>query len=86
MKISHRGSGINRRGVGKKWSEKRKKPQDLRIPNGAAEELKGHESTKQEETCGIQVGGREDEFHSGLKKHPRVKNAFHGPLQDHKET
>ena len=85
-KRSHRTSGINHFGVGKKHSLKRKKPWALRNPNRADEEPKGYESTKQEDTCGIWVGGREDECYSGLNKHPRVKNACHGPLQDHKET
>ena len=59
--------------MGKKRSEQQKKLQDLRIPNGATEERKGHKSTKQEDTCAIWVGGREDEFYSGLKKHPGLK-------------
>ena len=60
--------------MGKKRPEQQKKPRALRISNGAAEEPKGHESTNHEDTCGIRVGGREDEFYSGIKKHPRVKN------------
>ena len=41
---AHRRSGINRCGVGKKRSEQRKKPWDLRNPNGVDEESKGNES------------------------------------------
>ena len=67
--------------MGKKGPEQKKKPQALRIPNRASEEPKEQESTKKD-TCGIQVGGRENKFYSGLNKHPRVKNAYHGPLQD----
>ena len=48
--------------MGKKWPEKLKKPWALRNPNGVDEEPKGHESTKHKDTCGIWVGGREDEF------------------------
>ena len=62
-KRSHRRSGINRFGVGKKNSLKRKKLWDLRNPNRVDEEPKGNESKiMQKDTFGIWVGGREDEF------------------------
>ena len=62
-KRSHRRSGINRFGVGKKCSLKQKKLWALRNPNRADEEPKGHEpKTMQKDTCGIWAGGREDEF------------------------